>query len=128
MSGSITRVLTILSGVLVALATWWVIGWLVDRDLHTSGDSAADYLEDQGVADGFAPPPCDDAMAGCGGGLARCSSSPMSVIGRAAFSTGRSRCEERGSLMCVPPGLAAGSSGQQAAMCDSRSRSVIGSS
>ncbi|MEI8058466.1 MAG: hypothetical protein WCI29_13815 [Actinomycetes bacterium] len=55
MSGSITRVLTILSGVLVALATWWVIGWLVDRDLHTSGDSAADYLEDHGVADGFAP-------------------------------------------------------------------------
>jgi hypothetical protein len=48
-------VVSILGGVLVALAAWWVIGWLVDRDLPTSGDSVAGYLDNQDDADGFAP-------------------------------------------------------------------------
>ena len=48
--------LFILPVLLVALGVWWVVGWLVDRDLATDGPAVGIVSDDDDTgSDGFAP-------------------------------------------------------------------------
>lgn len=47
--------LLILVGLVAALAVWWAVGWLVDRDLSTDGPALGNASDDDTGSDGFAP-------------------------------------------------------------------------